>query len=316
MKGFQSFLRKIKENNTNLFLISLIVFIASITVNVFADRQIEKYAIKPIPFPVPSIAPYPLLNPVLGESSVIPQLTAEAAVAIDPDSKVVLFSKNENLRFSSASTTKIMTALVALEYFNLEDILTVKTDNVEGSVVGLKKGEKYYLKDLLYGMLLPSGNDAALAIAQNFPGGEVEFVKKMNEKAKSLNLYNTHYGDPAGLLDDADFTSPLDLVTLASIAIKNPVIANIVITKEAVISDINGSERFEIKNLNKLLGEDGVTGIKTGFTDIAGGVLVTSRVEKNHTFIIVVMKSQDRFTDTQKILDAISGNVNFESIHP
>lgn len=242
----------------------------------------------------------------------VPEISAKGAVIMDADSKVVLYSKNPDLRFSSASTTKIMTALTALEYFKLDDLLTVKNSKVEGVALGLYPGQKITLENLLYGLLLPSANDIALAIAQN--AGEEKFVRKMNINATKLNLYNTHYADAAGLEDDGDYTTPLDLARLSGAAIKNDIFAKIVATKEKVITDSSGNE-YLVKNLNKLLGIAEVNGIKTGTTNGAGEVLVTSKKEGDHTIIIVVMGSSDRYSDTQKLLNFISGNITYLPIH-
>lgn len=293
----------------------------------FFDRavriQITKNKILPVPFPVTAPAQYPLINRVLGidtsdfkqegESS---DISAHAIIVMDNDSKVIFFSKNPNLRFSPASTVKIMTALVALEHYKMNDVLTIKSEDVEPVVVGFKNGERLFFEDLLYAMLLPSGNDATLAIAQNYPGGEEVFVRKMNEKAASFHLYNTRFSDPIGLLDNSNYTTAFDLARLASIALQNQTFSKIVATKHKIIADFDGSNPRLLNNLNKLLGINGVNGIKTGYTDEAQGVLVTSKVEKGHILIIVVMKSQDRFLDTQKILDLISGNITYLTIHP
>ncbi|MCL5432857.1 MAG: hypothetical protein M1524_01955 [Patescibacteria group bacterium] len=323
MKDFLLSIRK-KQKQNNKYVIPFLILVF-ITV-VFFDFQIKKQTtnnpILSYNFIVPTQAPYPIVNSVLGATNgaklsttqFYPDLSAEAAIIIDDDSKVVLFEKNANFRFSAASTTKIMTALVALDYFKPGDIITIFTENIEGSNVGFKKGERYFFEDILYGMLLPSGNDAAVAIAQNYPGGEKEFVKKMNKKAESLYLRNTNFGDPTGLFDGDDYTTALDLARLSSVAIKNTFIASIVSTKYKTIKDLDGNKIHNVENLNKLLGLDGVNGIKTGFTDEAKGVLATSRVENGHLFIIVVMKSQDRFADTKKLIDLISGRVTHQAI--
>lgn len=252
---------------------------------------------------------YPILK-----KSFVPQISALGAVIMDADSKVVLYSKNPELRFSSASTAKIMTALTALDYFKLKDFLTVKNPAVEGAVLGLKAGQEISFENLLYGLLLPSANDAAITLAQNFKS-EDEFVRKMNQNATKLNLYNTHYEDPAGLEDDGDYTTPLDLARLSSFAIKNEIFAKIVSTKEKTVADISGKE-YQLKNLNKLLGFEDVNGIKTGTTKGAGEVLVTSKKEGEHTIIIVVMGSSHRYSDTQKLINMISGNITYLPIRP
>ena len=251
---------------------------------------------------------YPVLR-----KTFVPKISARGAVVMDADSKVVLYSKNPDLRFSSASTVKIMTALTALDLFKLDDFLTVQDPTVEGATLGLKSGQKITFGNLLYGLLLPSANDTALTIAQNFKS-EGEFVRKMNQNAIKFNLYNTHYEDPAGLEDDNDYTTPSDLAKLSAVAIKNETFAKIVSTKEKVITDFDGRE-YQLKNLNKLLGFEDVNGIKTGTTTGAGQVLVTSKKEGDHTIIIVIMGSSDRFADTRKLLNLISGNITYLPIH-
>lgn len=292
---------------TVLFIVLLSLFIF----NKDLKRQIASNKTWVNPFFSISLSSYPELK-----KPIAPKLSAQAAVILDDESKVVLFAKDDSLRFSMASTVKIMTALVALDYYKMDDVLTVFDSNISGVRVGFQKGEKIRFEDLLYAMLLPSGNDAALAIAQNYPGEAGAFVKKMNEKAKDLHLLGTHFSDPAGLEDFGDYTTALDLGRLASVAVKNKTFAKIVSTKYKEISSIDGSRSYELHNLNRLLGINGVDGIKTGFTDEAGGVLVTSTIQDGHTLIIVVMKSQDRFQDTEELLSSIEGNLTFLPIHP
>lgn len=265
-----------------------------------------------LPSPVKqiSLSSYPQLA-----SQLDPDITAAAAVAIDDGSKAILFNKNANLRFTMASTTKIMTALVGSDYFKPNDVLTTYTDNVPPVVVGFPLGEKIYFKDILYAMLLPSGNDAALEIAQNYPGGEKAFVEKMNEKAKEFNLKNTHFEDSTGFSDN-NYSTPLEMARMASEALKNKTIAQIVSTQKKTITDIYGTNIYKLSNLDVLLGKDGINGVKTGYTEEAGGVLITSRESEGKRFILVVMKSLDRFTDIEKILSQIENNVTFVSRHP
>lgn len=297
----------------NVFLLPLILAILLISISV-ADIYLQEIILKNTISQPPlftKVNDYPLLK-----DNIAPEISAKAAIVMDKDSQVVLYAKNPNLRFSPASTTKIMTALTALEHFGIADILTVKSTGVEGSVIGLSEGERMTFGDLLYAMLLPSANDAAFVIAQNYPGGVEKFVNKMNENTRRFSLYNMHFGDPAGLLDHEDYTTPIDLARLASISLDNRVLSQIVSTKRRIISDVDGKNTYEIFNLNKLLGIDGVNGIKTGFTDEAGGVLVTSKVENGHTLIIVVLKSDDRFLDTERLINVFSGNINYLSIRP
>jgi D-alanyl-D-alanine carboxypeptidase len=240
-----------------------------------------------------------------------PPISAQAALIMDSDSKVVMYAKNSTLRFSMASTTKLMTALVALEHFKPNDILTVYTSQVEGVNVGFEVGEQIYFEDALYAMMLPSGNDAALLIAQNYPGGFETFITKMNEKAVALRLVNTHYADPSGLNDDGNYTTVVDLARLFSTVVEHPRLSLVIGTRSRIMSNVAGTKVYNLENLNRLLGYYGVTGGKTGYTEGAGGVLVTSAVSNGHTFIVVVMKSIDRFVDTETLLSYVVSDITY-----
>jgi D-alanyl-D-alanine carboxypeptidase (penicillin-binding protein 5/6) len=312
MKGFQ-IPNKVSKPTVLLFIP---LFLTLIFVGLILSFSILKIWIKinniyPTPFKINQEAKMPIIK-----TDFVPDISATEAIIMDADSKVVLYSKNPNIRSSTASTIKIMTALTALDYFKLSDILTATKPFPDGSVLGLVDGEKITFENLLYAMFLPSANDAAVTIAKNYPGGQDAFVKAMNNKAKTLELYNTHYSDAAGLADDGDYTTPFDLARLASFAMQNSEVKKIVGTKEQIISDISGAHVYDLKNLNVLLGEDGVNGVKTGYTEEAGEVLVTSKDEKGKTIIIVVMNSIDRFGDTQKLLDLASNSLTYLSIHP
>lgn len=283
-----------------------VIFVSLILINDHFLQQI--YATKITNFiPANKINPYPFV----GEIPLL-SLSAKAAIVVDANSQVIAFSKNQQLLFPMASTAKIMTALTALDYYKDSDILTIKSSRVEGSALNLQPGEQFYFKDLLYAMLLPSANDAAVAIADNYPGGLENFVAKMNEKAKALHLTNTHFVDPTGLEDTGDYTTVVDMAHLASAAIKNKKIVEITGTKQKIISNTS-YKQYSLYNLNKLLGTNGVTGMKTGTTEGAKEVLVTSVERGTHTFIIVVMNSTDRFGDTQTLLNFIDNNIQFIS---
>lgn len=318
MKDFLSFIKTTIVENEVLFirshkilfyfslcLIPFILFLLSYLTNVL----IKDLTPRADPFPLTNAADYPIL-----ERTFSPIVTAQAAYIMDNTSKVVLFSKNGQLRFSPASTTKIMTALVALDYYKLDDLITIKRTGVEPVVVGFPLGDKVTFENMLYAMLLPSGNDVAFALGDNYPGGEKAFVAKMNEKAKLLDLENTHFGDPVGLDDTNDYTTVRDMALLASVAMNHPLLSKIVGTKEKVITDTLG-QQYDLVSTNKLLGLYGVNGVKTGYTGEAGEVLVTSAVINGHTFITVVMKSDDRFADTEKLLQLLQ-NVSFVQIKP
>lgn len=306
--------QRIKKNRVKisylaLLLFGFLVFFFLALANFELKRVIAKSNIKPTPIAFVQ-QEYPELT-----NKYDPIISARGAIVVDRDSQVALYEKNPNIRFSPASTTKIMSALVALEYFKPDDVLTVINPYSDGVVLQLSENEQFRFKDLMYAMMLPSANDAAKTIAANYPGGETVFVARMNEKAKELGLINTNYADPAGLLDTIDYTTPIELARLASYAMQNPDFAKIVSTKKTTITNLFGKE-YELENLNILLDLPGVNGVKTGFTQEAGQVLVTSKIipGTQKQVIVVVMQSEDRFGDTQTLLNYLDGNITYQTI--
>lgn len=278
--------------------------------NLYVSENLERYKLNNSSYSF-EISKYPVL-----QVSSSPAISANGAIIIDSNTKKILYEKNKDLRFSPASTTKIMTALTALEHFNPMDVLTVPQNSQVDSVIDLEKGGKFRLLDLLHSMMLPSDNRSADTIAQNFPGGREEFVKKMNENAREWSLSSTHFADPVGLLDDQNYTTPYDLSILASIAMENGIIKNVVSKKSETISDIEGKSIYELENLNILLGSEGVIGLKTGHTEQAGDVLTTAKKYDDNIIVIVVMNSEDRFEDTLSLLSFIKDRINYLSIRP
>ncbi|MEK6881146.1 MAG: hypothetical protein AABY22_16115, partial [Nanoarchaeota archaeon] len=205
------------------------------------------------------------------------QSFAKALIVYDLNSKVILLSKNNNLRFSPASTVKVMSALVTLENFNPATVLDVNylKNNADSSKMGLFLGEKISVLNLIYGMLLPSGGDASFVLAQNYPGGEEKFINRMNEKAQELEMLNTYFTDPAGY-NDSNYSTASDLVKLGEAALEDPLISEIIKTQDIIVFNESGTISHRLKNLNELLEIDGVNGVKTGFSNEADGVLITS----------------------------------------
>ncbi len=311
MKDFLNLIQKQKNNfYFPLAIISVVVFFILVAVNITLFIIYKESSTQKLNVNLPTIVYYPKL-----ENSQIPDISAQSFIIADADSKKIIASKNVNLHFSPASTTKIMTALIGLNYFKLNQILTIKSSDIPPVVAGFLPNQQLTFESLLYSMMLPSDNDAAIAIADNYPGGQKAFINAMNMKASALHLYNTHYSDPVGLLDDGDYTTPIDLFRLSSFAIKNPVLRQIVSTKEKIISTVDQSASFDLISLNELLGYKGVFGIKTGYTEDAGQVLVTAINKDGHTIIIIVMGSQDRFADTKLLIDNVVEDVNYVPVN-
>lgn len=241
-----------------------------------------------------------------------PIINARHAIIFDRNSKKTIYSKNENEKCKMASTTKIMTAIVVIENSKLDKIVEIssKASSTGGSRLGLSKNNKISIEHLLYGLMLRSGNDAAVALAESTAGNVDNFALMMNKKAKELNLTNTNFVTPHGLDDENHFTSAYDLAYLADYALKNETFSKIVKTKTCTIY-INGRPKT-ISNTNELLGNfEGIYGIKTGFTNGANRCLVTSCKRGDLDFICIVLgcdTKKDRTRDSVKLLNYAFNN--------
>lgn len=221
-----------------------------------------------------------------------PAVSAQAYILMDAESGRVLLAHNETQEKSIASTTKIMTALVALEHSEPSDQVTVKREYLrEGSSMYLAEGEVVTMEELLYGLLLPSGNDAAECIA-GACGGRDAFVAQMNEKAAQLGMTHTSFANPSGLDEDGHYSCALDMAHLAACAMKNPTFARIAATKTATAGTRT------MGNHNKLLGSfDGCIGLKTGYTGDAGRTLVTCAERDGLRLVAVTLHDSSDWTD-------------------
>ena len=216
--------------------------------------------------------------------------SAKAAVVINGDTGEVIYAKNQSERLPMASTTKIMTGLLLCEYGNLDREITVTDEmvRVEGSSMGLLCGDKVTLHDLLYGLMLASGNDAANTIAIVIAGSCQKFAEMMNNKAKEIGLSNTSFVTPSGLDDQNHYSTAYDMALLTKYALKNANFAAAVSSKSATLNYGNPPYRRTLTNHNKLLNMvDGCIGVKTGFTKKSGRCLV-SAVKRDGKFIIAV----------------------------
>lgn len=243
-------------------------------------------------------------------------LSAECAILIDADSNEVLFEKNSEMQRGMASTTKIMTALVAAEYGELNKTVTVSESavGIEGSSIYLYAGEQFTLLELLYALMLRSANDAAAAIAIEIGGSIEGFANIMNEKALSMGLEHTHFTNPHGLYDKDHYTSAYDLALISSELLKNETLKGIVSTKKITIPLYESSDNSRLLvNHNKMLKlYDGAIGVKTGFTKATGRCLVSAAERNGLTLIAVTLNAPDDWNDHTRLLDF--GFSQYESV--
>ena len=296
-----------------VFLFFLGLFVLAIPgQNTYEARELPENPSHLVSIKLPPPAPYPV-----NRTGAYPgvDITATGLVVLDIDSGVLLYKRNEEELLAPASTTKILTALVALDAYNLDDVVTVKDVMSEGQVIGLVPGERITVENLLFGALIHSGNDAAYALAENYPGGVDKFVVAMNDKAKALQLTKSTFTNPVGFDNPNHKMSPMDLARLGRVALENKVIAKMVAIPQITISDVTHTYFHSLKNVNELLGKiPGVGGIKTGWTEEAGENLITLVQRSDHRVIIVVLRSKDRFGETAKIIDWVFSNYQWESM--
>lgn len=289
-----------------IFLISLIVFVGT----VFASYTLQNNKVSSsMPTQVlGAVQNEELLNiiPVLSITSSYPTFSAASVYAYDLDSGISLYEKNSDLQLLPASTTKIITALVALDYYSLDQEIIVSVSNIDGQKMGLVPGEKIKILDLLYGLLVWSANDAAEQLAMMYPGGKENFVLAMNQKASSIGMRDTHFQNPQGFENPEHFSTAQDMAVAAEFAINSSVFRKIVSTKEYTAESTDYVYKHKMVNLNELLGVvPGVVGIKTGWTENAKENLVTLVERDNHEVVVVILGSDDRFGETEELINWI-----------
>ena len=241
-----------------------------------------------------------LLAAVLFGSTQVQAISAQKAIVLDAQTGRVLYAHCENERALIASTTKIMTALVVCEQCNVLDRMQIPKEavGIEGSSMYLREGEVLTLQELLYGLMLRSGNDAAVALAI-YCGGTVEgFAELMNDKAHRLGMENTHFVNPNGLDAPGHYSTAKDMAILAAYAMENPIFYQTVSTKTVTIG-----ERV-LQNHNKLLWRvEGADGVKTGYTKAAGRILVSSTTRQGRRIIVVTINDPNDWRDHEKLIE-------------
>lgn len=285
----------------------IIVFIIFQNLNVFAD-DIETENID-------DISSFLQTSSNLSEE---PLINSRSAIVFDRNSKQVLFGKNENEKRKMASTTKIMTAIIVIENAKLDDIVKVsaKAASTGGSRLGLHTNDKISVLNLLYGLLLCSGNDAAVALAEHVGGSLPDFASLMNKKCNELGLSSTNFVTPHGLDNEEHYTTAYELALITDYALKNDTFRNIVGTKNYTVT-INGYSK-NLSNTNELLGAlDGVYGVKTGFTNGANRCLVTSVKRGDLDIICIVLGAdtkKDRTKDSIELINYVFNNFEIVNI--
>ncbi|MBI6873019.1 D-alanyl-D-alanine carboxypeptidase family protein [Clostridium aciditolerans] len=289
--------KKVRERHR--YLCSLLLFI--FTLSLFVSNRVEALEIS---------------NPNTKNSTNKGiTMSARCAIALDSKSKVVLYEKNAYELVPMASTTKIMTALVALKYGDLDRKIEVssKASSMRGSVVGLRKGEQISTKELIYGLMLRSGNDAAVAIAEGISGSVEEFAKLMNEYAVEIGVVNTHFETPHGLDKDEHYSTAYDLAVVTAKAKENKLFNEIVSSKDVDGKTLGFTRSYH--NINKILWQmPEATGVKTGYTGKAGKCLVSSANIQGNDVIVVVLNCTERWKESIKIFDYVNKNYEFKKM--
>ncbi len=295
------------DGKYNLLILSgLLVVVAAVVGGLTTSKPVEE----------PKVLAEAIQKPIeIVEKNVpLPQLSSKSIFAMDLETKKVLLAVNEKEPSLPASTTKIATAIVAMAHYKPEEILTAgNVKEIDGHKMGLFFGEQITVENLLYGLLVFSGNDAAEVLAENYPGGKQNFVAVMNQIAKNQDLQNTNFTNPQGYDEYLHFSSSEDIVKLSLYALENPVFAKMVGTKNYKVTNIDGSVIHQVSSTNKLLGNmPGVLGVKTGWTENSGEDLVTLYEKDGHRVLMSVLGSQDRFGETKKILEWVFQNYEWK----
>jgi len=234
--------------------------------------------------------------------------SAKACVVFEANSGRLLFEKNKDQKLPEASTTKIMTALVVAENVDVNEVVVIPKQavGIEGSSIYLREGEKLTVKELLYGLMLRSGNDCAVALALHVGKSIENFANIMNKKAKFLGCKNTNFTNPHGLPDDNHYTCAYDLGLISCEAIKNPIVKEIVSAKNAEISNDGYNYPRYLKNKNKIItlyNYNGANGIKTGFTKKAGRCFVGSAERDGMQLVVVLLNCGPMFEESMQLMD-------------
>ena len=249
-------------------------------------------------------------------SADIPSLSAQSAILINADTKEIIYEKNAYQRRSMASTTKIMTSILAIESGRLNEVVTAENMSAEGSSIGLKTGNKLTLETLVWGMLLESGNDAAKLTANYIAGSEEAFAKLMNDKSVAIGMTDTNFVTASGLDDSRHYSTAFDMALLGAYAIKNPIFSEMCSAKVKTVDFIEPDISLTFSNHNRLLSMyDAVFGVKTGFTKKSGRCLVSACSRDGVNFVAVTLNAGGDWNDHIKLYDYGFENLRYEDVY-
>lgn len=282
---------------------NLVVFFRD--TNISADRQSDlNFKTTPLPF---RKSAEPLI------------VSAKSFLILDEDSGEILVSKDEDVALPPASLTKIITALVSLDYYSLDQVIVVDKVYPIGRNMGLVEGEKLKVVDLMQGLLIHSANDAAYVLAKNYPGGTEKFIEAMNLKAEALGLRRTRFVNFDGEEDDGHYSTAFELAQMARLLIGNDFMAETVQKTGAVVTDQEGKNSHKLETTNELLGViPEIRGLKTGWTEQAGECFIAYfELEKDggkRGIITAVLGSSDRFGETEKMVAWVKRNISWRDL--
>jgi serine-type D-Ala-D-Ala carboxypeptidase (penicillin-binding protein 5/6) len=269
--------------------------------------------------PETGLAPWVVTPDAFAHAKVppVPTIQATAAAVVDDRTGLLVWGKNPHQALPPASMTKMMTALVAIQRGKLDQVVTSTVDAktmVGDSVMGLHPGERLSLRDLLYGLLVPSGDDAALAIARAVGGSDAAFVTQMNQEADNLGLTDTRFVNPHGLDAPGHLASPYDMIAIARVAMRDPTFRQIVATRQITI---RGTWTYDLTNTNSFLGRrPEVIGVKTGTTDAALHCITVAADVGSHLLYVTVMHTPDYLPDVTALLDYFETREDSVSLAP
>ncbi len=303
MKKTKNKKNKIKFNYQNLIifggflLVNIVIFLLG---NHFSFANLSQSPAFFVPPPTPVIKNK--LPPILGSNNFL---------VLDSATNTILLGNNINDRIYPASTTKLATALTALNLYPLDEVITTIPYS-EGKVMGLQAGEKVTVRTLASALLVYSANDAAFNLASHYQDGVSGFVQKMNDLVKKYNLKNTHFTNYDGIHNENHYSTVYDLSQLGRLALTLPFIPEIVKQKEVNLTDLSGQIKYNLTSTNELLGViPEVEGLKTGWTPEASGCFIGAININGHKLITVVAQSADRFADTKKLIDWSKENITW-----